>query len=102
MRRNTIRDLEFGECVQLEICVVGLSHPSSPLYVEQGVYDFFLVFGHLVEQAGATQSAILNSANAFNLRFEWSGSHIHRLPAMLSNLWSTFVPSTSRLGGKLL
>ena len=44
MRRNTIRDLERGECVQLEICVVGLSHPSSLLHVEQLVYDFCPVF----------------------------------------------------------
>ena len=84
-RRHPIRDLGFGECVQLEICVVGLSHRWSPLRVEQLVYDFFLIFGHLVEQAGATQSAILNSANAFNLRSVWSDSHNHRLPSMLSN-----------------
>ena len=44
MRRNTIRDLERGECVQLEICVVGLSHPSSPLHVEQLVVDFCPVY----------------------------------------------------------
>ena len=43
-RRNPTRDLGFGECVQLKICVVGLSHPSSPLHVEQLVYDFFLVY----------------------------------------------------------
>ena len=85
MRRHRIRDLKRGECVQLEIKVVGLSHPSSPLRVEQLVYDFSLVFGHLVEQAGATNSAILNSANAFNLRSELSGSHIDRLPSMSSN-----------------
>ena len=60
-------------------------HPSSPLHVEQLVYDFFLIFGHLVGQAGATQSEFLNSANAFNLRSEWSDSYIHRLPSMSSN-----------------
>ena len=53
-RRHPIRDLEFGECVQLKICVVGLSQPSSPLHVEQLVVDFFLIFGHLAEQAAAT------------------------------------------------
>ena len=47
MRRHPIRDLGFGECVQFKICVVGLSHPSSLLHVEQLVYGFLLIFGLL-------------------------------------------------------